>query len=165
MVYFQCEGCVQMLKKKQIEPHFYQCKNSQHFSCLDCYKKFDRVTVKAHTSCITEVEKYQKGDNSGKKNNSAPANNNQKVIVPVNLDELKWRGFRTTSKKILRGFENYKLPMSDLFEKLAHVYAKQKGANKNEVDMELVKKHTLAKLENDDRFVLDLSKNTIRFKC
>ena len=61
MVYFQCETCVETLKKKQVENHYkHQCKNAHHFRCITCQKVFDRETIKAHTSCISEDEKYKK---------------------------------------------------------------------------------------------------------
>ena len=60
MVYFQCETCCETLKKKQVENHYlHQCRNSTHFMCLSCQGLFDRTTIKAHTSCITEDEKYK----------------------------------------------------------------------------------------------------------
>ena len=61
--------------------------------------------------------------------------------------------------------ENFKLGMKELFDKLAHVYAKNNQADKEHVCLDLVKKHTLGKLEDDDRFVLDLCKNIIRYKA
>ena len=64
MVYFQCETCCETLKKKQVENHYlHQCRNATHFMCLSCQGLFDRNTIKAHTSCISEDEKYKKGDN------------------------------------------------------------------------------------------------------
>jgi len=118
-------------------------------------------TIKAHTSCVTEQEKYQKGDNTTKKIGII---NTKLDILPVNINELKWGGFRKTSRRILMGHENYKLNMKDLFEKLSQVYANYKRVEKEEVCLNLVKKYTMNKIENDEKFVIDLSKNTIRYK-
>ena len=61
MVYFQCETCIETLKKKQVENHYtHQCKNAQYFRCITCHKLFDRETIKAHTSCMSEDEKHKK---------------------------------------------------------------------------------------------------------
>ena len=63
MVYFQCETCIESLKKNQIEKHFlHQCRQAHTFSCLTCFQLFDRQSFKSHISCITEDEKYRKGD-------------------------------------------------------------------------------------------------------
>jgi hypothetical protein len=163
MVNFECNLCIRTLKKKQVERHFqFECRNSHNFTCLTCWSIFDRDSVKGHISCITEQEKYQKGDNTANaklKNIQAKA-----VVKKVDLNELRWCGFKKTSKKILIGNDNYKLPIKELLEKLAFVYAKNNDADNETVDMDLLKKHTMNKLAKDNRFVIDLSKNTIRFK-
>lgn len=167
MVTFQCEVCVNALKKKQIERHYQvECRNAYHFTCLTCWKVFDRDSIKAHTSCVTEQEKYQKGDMTNKKANGTNGvfNSNKLEIKPVDINKLKWNGFRKTSKKILQANENYRLSMNDLFDKLAQVYANTKGVDKEMVCMDLLKKHALSKLEDDSKFVIDLSKNTVRHK-
>jgi hypothetical protein len=164
MVYFQCELCVGTLKKKQLERHYlFECRSATTFSCLTCFKIFDRATVKDHISCISEQEKYQKGDNLVKKRNGINGNT-PKVIQKVNLNELKWSGIRKTSRKILNGEEHHKMPIANFLKGLAQVYANSRNANVEEVDNDLLKNHTMKKLENDDRFVIDLSRNTIRFK-
>jgi cell growth-regulating nucleolar protein len=61
MVYFQCEICSETLKKKQTETHHFRCRNA-HYSCLTCFANFDRDTIKQHTACISEDEKYKKAD-------------------------------------------------------------------------------------------------------
>lgn len=162
MVNFECSHCIKTLKKKQVEPHYmYECRNSHNFCCLTCYQNFDRDTVKGHISCVTEEEKYTKGDNTKKANmiNIAKAE-----VQKYNIEALEWAGFRNTSKKILMGHDNYKLPMKELFDKLSIVYANSKGVEKEDVCQDLVKKQTLKRLEKDNKFVLDLSKNTIRYK-
>ena len=162
MVYFQCETCCETLKKKQVENHYsFQCSKATHFMCLSCQGLFDRETIKAHTSCITEEEKYQKGDNMKK---PKIINNQPKPIVPVDIDALKWSGFRKTSKKILMSVENYKMDTNELLNKLALVYANSKDDIPENVDMQLMKKYLLEKLEENSHFIIDLGKNTIRYK-
>ena len=163
MVYFECTICIRTLKKKQAERHNFECRSSCTFSCLTCYAVFDLQTIKAHTSCVTEEEKYQKGDNMNKPGMKF-MNGGKLEIKPVDLNSLKWNGFRKTSKKILMGFENYKLSMKDLIDKISHVYSKNQEVDFESVDQVLVKKHLLDKLDKDDRYVIDLSKNTIRYK-
>ena len=117
MVYFQCETCCASLKKKQVENHYlYECRKSQIFTCLSCGQQFDRETMKAHTQCISEEEKYQKGDKMVKK---AIIINKPKEIVKCDINKLKWSGFKKTSKIILMNFDNYKLKIEELINKLA----------------------------------------------
>ena len=163
MVFFQCETCISTLKKKQVEPHYLtQCRNADTFTCLSCNKQFNRETIKAHTTCISEAEKYQKGDNMVKK--KAPINNAPKPIMSVNISELKWSGFKKTSKIILMSKENYKMKMNELVNDLASVYARTKNEEQDNVDMNLLKKYLLEKLEQNDHFVIDLGKEMIRYK-
>ncbi len=162
MVYFQCETCCASLKKKQVENHYIQqCKNSHYFTCLSCGKQFDRETIKDHTQCISEEEKYQKGDKMIKKNNLI---NKKKDIIKCDINKLKWSGFKKTSKIILMNFDNYKLGIDDLVDKLIIVYAKNHNTKYENCDLDKMKKYLLEKLEDNKFFVVDLGKNTIRYK-
>lgn len=60
MVWFQCEDCGDTIKKPKLDSHFRQCRASR-FTCIDCLLVFDRQSVKYHTSCVTEHEKYAEG--------------------------------------------------------------------------------------------------------
>lgn len=163
MVFFQCETCISTLKKKQVETHYLtQCRNAHVFTCLSCNKQFNRDTIKAHTSCISEMEKYQKGDNMIKKKNIN--NNTPKPVMKVDLDKLKWSGFKKTSKIILMSYENYKMNMNHLMNALAKVYAHTKKEDIDDIDMGLVKKYLLEKLGENEHFVIDLGKDVIRYK-
>ena len=162
MVYFQCEKCIATLKKKQVETHYLTvCKDCHQFRCLTCNQIFDRETIKTHTTCISEDEKYKKGDNMKKETAYKPK---EKVVEKLDINTLKWSGFRKTTKKLLKSCEGYKLGIKDLSDKLAYVYANFRQASIEDVDMTLLKKNLMRKLENDSRFVIDLIKNTIRFK-
>ncbi|KAJ3022630.1 hypothetical protein HKX48_005692 [Thoreauomyces humboldtii] len=73
MVSFVCESCQETLKKPKLEQHTYRCQYAQ-FSCIDCSKTFQGTEYRAHTSCISEAEKYQGALYKGpKKNGSVPA--------------------------------------------------------------------------------------------
>ena len=162
MVYFQCETCIATLKKKQVETHYLtQCKNAHEFRCLTCQKIFDRDTIKGHTSCITEEEKYVKGDNMIKQSSLR----SQKCeVVKCDPTKLKWSGFKKTSKKILKSYENYKTSIDNLVENLTKIFAKSQKVDVENCDKKMMKKLLFDKVEENKRFVIDLGKNTIRYK-
>ncbi|EON65798.1 hypothetical protein W97_05037 [Coniosporium apollinis CBS 100218] len=58
MVSFQCEGCGDVFTKKKLDPHRNQCHHAS-FTCIDCMTNFQGTTYRAHTSCISEAQKYQ----------------------------------------------------------------------------------------------------------
>ncbi|CAD2218519.1 LYAR-type C2HC zinc finger containing protein, putative [Angomonas deanei] len=58
MVSFTCGNCQDVIKKPKVLSHSLQC-HSNLFICVDCMMEFDTESVKGHTSCVTEVQKYQ----------------------------------------------------------------------------------------------------------
>ncbi|KAH9996936.1 hypothetical protein F4779DRAFT_182746 [Xylariaceae sp. FL0662B] len=58
MVSFSCEACGDVLTKKKLDPHRNRCAGST-FTCIDCMVHFPGTEYRAHTSCITEDQKYQ----------------------------------------------------------------------------------------------------------
>ena len=60
--------------------------------------------------------------------------------------------------------ENYKMKMNELMYDLAFVYARTNNEQQDNVDMNLLKKYLLEKLEQNDHFVIDLGKEMIRYK-
>ncbi|RNF25613.1 RNA binding protein [Trypanosoma conorhini] len=58
MVSFTCSACQDVVKKPKVNGHATQCGGAT-FTCVDCMGVFDLQTIRAHTSCITETEKYQ----------------------------------------------------------------------------------------------------------
>lgn len=54
---FVCDYCQETLKKAKLDQHAQRCRQAA-FSCIDCYKTFKGVEYRAHTSCITEVQKH-----------------------------------------------------------------------------------------------------------
>ena len=59
MVSFTCEQCQDTINKPRIAQHIQRCRGAWYFSCLDCFGNFDGDTVKNHTSCVTEDQRYQ----------------------------------------------------------------------------------------------------------
>lgn len=62
MVFFTCNHCGESLKKQAVEKHGWKCKRELNVSCMDCQKDFVGKEYDAHTSCITEAEKYSGKD-------------------------------------------------------------------------------------------------------
>lgn len=59
MVYFVCEGCNETLKKNQVDKHANQCRNCYAVTCVDCSVTFHGNDYAAHTSCVSEAQKYE----------------------------------------------------------------------------------------------------------
>ncbi|KAL1964499.1 hypothetical protein VTN77DRAFT_6925 [Rasamsonia byssochlamydoides] len=101
MVSFQCEACGDVLTKKKLDPHRGRCRGA-YFTCIDCMVTFQGTDYRAHTSCMTEEQKYQgalykekpkkqkqqqqqqpkAADNSNAKNNDAQSSKNNKPRHP-----------------------------------------------------------------------------------
>lgn len=58
MVTFICDACQQSVKKPKVEEHAKRCYSCSVFSCVDCGTDFSTTTVKNHSSCMSEAEKY-----------------------------------------------------------------------------------------------------------
>ncbi|ATY60182.1 Zinc finger domain-containing LYAR-type [Cordyceps militaris] len=58
MVSFSCEECGDVLTKKKLDPHRNRCRGAT-FTCIDCMVHFPGTQYRAHTSCMTEAQKYQ----------------------------------------------------------------------------------------------------------
>jgi len=72
MVFFSCDGCAEMLKKNQVDAHARRCRDCESVSCVDCSVSFWGDDYRAHTSCISEAERYEKTVYKGpKKNNTS----------------------------------------------------------------------------------------------
>lgn len=76
MVFFVCEGCNETLKKNKVDAHAGRCRNCWAVSCVDCSVVFEGNDYAAHTSCISEAEKYEgslfQGDKSKKGKKQTP---------------------------------------------------------------------------------------------
>ncbi|KAL0213445.1 hypothetical protein RCL1_007071 [Eukaryota sp. TZLM3-RCL] len=84
MVSFICSHCNATVKKPKVASH--RCPNAL-FSCLDCHQEFNHNSVKSHTSCVTEQEKYQGALYKGKKRNSGASEANS-TPLPVTHSEV-----------------------------------------------------------------------------
>ena len=62
MVSFICDACQETVKKNKVDAHSWRCKNCWVLSCVDCGVRFEGEAYKAHTSCISEAEKYHTAD-------------------------------------------------------------------------------------------------------
>jgi cell growth-regulating nucleolar protein len=59
MVFFVCEGCNESLKKNKVDAHAARCRNCWAVSCVDCSVVFKGNDYAAHTSCMSEAQKYE----------------------------------------------------------------------------------------------------------
>ncbi|KAJ8323752.1 hypothetical protein O5D80_007640 [Batrachochytrium dendrobatidis] len=87
MVSFSCEVCQETIKKPKLEQHYYRCPRA-YYSCVDCSTTFQGTDYRAHTSCISEAEKYQKSvykPPKGKKNQDAASKNTTKISATPNV--------------------------------------------------------------------------------
>ena len=171
MVYFECDSCNETLKKKQVQTHYMsKCRRATSFSCLTCHNHFDRDSIITHTSCISEEEKYQKGDPKAqellkKKESMALLQKLKDNIDELDFSKIEWKGFKKTSKEILNMINVKKISIPRLVTELSKIYARSKEVNINEVDEELVKKNLMDKIEDYDKFSIDLSKKIIKLKA
>lgn len=171
MVYFECDCCNETLKKKQVKTHYTNsCRNSNSFSCLTCHNHFNRETIIPHTSCISEEQKYQKGDPKAqelllKKQNMANLQKLKDNINELDFTNIKWKGFKKTTFEIINMINVKKISIPKLIEVISCIYAKYKNVEINDVDNQLVKKNLIDKLENDRKFSIDLSKQVIKLKA
>jgi len=60
MVTFVCEGCNETLKKAVVARHACVARGAGA-TCVDCSRTFYGAEHAAHTSCVSEAEKHQKG--------------------------------------------------------------------------------------------------------
>ena len=82
MVSFVCDYCQETIKKPKLEAHKSRCRYAQ-FSCIDCSVSFQGTEYRAHTSCISEAEKYQgstfKGSKKGQTKSHAVVKSEENV--------------------------------------------------------------------------------------
>lgn len=57
MPWFYCSICCDTIKKPKIAAHARGCPGAT-YTCIDCSRTFTLQTVQAHTSCVTETQKY-----------------------------------------------------------------------------------------------------------
>ncbi|CAJ1954418.1 unnamed protein product [Cylindrotheca closterium] len=59
MVFFCCDGCGETFKKSKVDTHAARCRQCASVSCVDCSVSFFGDDYRAHTSCISEAERYE----------------------------------------------------------------------------------------------------------
>jgi cell growth-regulating nucleolar protein len=59
MVFFVCNGCNESLKKNQVDNHAHRCSSCYAVTCIDCNVSFPDDEYRAHTSCVSEKERYE----------------------------------------------------------------------------------------------------------
>jgi len=94
MVSFSCEGCGDVLTKKKLDPHRNRCRGAT-FTCIDCMVYFPGTEYRAHTSCMSEEQKYQ-GALYKEKNKKAKTNNSSKNAMAQHAyveDADEWKEF------------------------------------------------------------------------
>lgn len=102
MVSFSCEVCNDTVIEKKLNQHQQRCRGA-YFTCIDCNVTFYNNDHNAHTSCITEAEKYEKGLYKGKskktEENKAPKVEEKKVNKPVEKKEESKKEQKKETKK------------------------------------------------------------------
>lgn len=170
MVYFECDICHETLKKKQVQTHYLSvCRSAHVFNCLTCFQRFDRESIVPHTSCVSEQEKYTKGDSkiqeqAKRKEKMLSLANIKDNIDELDFSKLKWKGFRKTSREILSMISVKKITLDRLISELTKIYAKKREVKEDEVDQDLVKKYIIERLQNESDFQIDLGKKLIKLK-
>jgi cell growth-regulating nucleolar protein len=107
MVYFECQKCNETIKKPKLAKHLQHCQ-SAYVSCIDCSKVFAWDEWEAHTSCMSEAQKYQgklfqakESTNKGQKKQDAWIENVQRKIADPSLKSH----VKSNLEKLL-GFDN-----------------------------------------------------------
>ena len=59
MVFFICETTNECIKKPKVEAHMRKHPNAWVFCCMDCGARFEGEAYKAHTSCMSEAQRYE----------------------------------------------------------------------------------------------------------
>ncbi|GAA5995911.1 uncharacterized protein JCM10292_004824 [Rhodotorula paludigena] len=59
MVSFSCGNCGDTMKKNRLDQHAQRCRGA-YFECIDCNTTFEGTSYRAHTSCVSEEQRYHK---------------------------------------------------------------------------------------------------------
>ncbi|GAA5891475.1 hypothetical protein JCM6882_004483 [Rhodosporidiobolus microsporus] len=76
MVSFCCEQCNDTIKKPKLDQHAGRCYGAQ-FTCIDCNTTFQGTSYRAHTSCVSEEQRYHKSVYKPPKGKGAKAQKQQ----------------------------------------------------------------------------------------
>lgn len=81
------QNCGDTLKKQKLDPHRNQCRGAQ-FTCLDCSTTFHGTDYRAHTSCVSEAQKYEKTVYKDKNNVKQNKRKSVSILEPTNSNAL-----------------------------------------------------------------------------
>uniref|UniRef100_A0A0A9ZJK9 UPF0743 protein C215.06c n=1 Tax=Lygus hesperus TaxID=30085 RepID=A0A0A9ZJK9_LYGHE len=109
MVSFTCGNCQDVVKKPKVLAHAAFC-HCNHFTCVDCMSIFTQSSVKDHTSCITETEKYQ-----GKwKQRQQVGNKNSKTSITDGVIKENANSVGTDKRNSSKSQRQLRLSFNDL---------------------------------------------------
>jgi hypothetical protein len=107
MVTFVCDACQESMNKARAKLH--SCASSM--TCVDCHQTFTRNSFVAHTSCISEAEKYM-----GDLHRAKPVNKKQvaftQAVESLAADSNSNAAQRKALQQVLQSTEPSKLPMN-----------------------------------------------------
>lgn len=152
MVFFSCDGCGDVLKKNQVDGHARRCRRCDSVSCADCQVSFFGDDYRKHTTCLTEVERYEKKGPQQKKKKlspqevwmevvqssveSAPAHLRQHLQVIADLDNVprkpkQFQNFAANSLN-LRGNKSGGSIVTEIWEILKEKQGERKATEAKE---------------------------------
>ncbi|KAG4108142.1 zf-LYAR-domain-containing protein [Neocallimastix lanati (nom. inval.)] len=161
MVSFVCEYCQETLKKNKLDQHTNRCRYAQ-FTCIDCGTTFQGTSYRAHTSCISEDEKYQKNLYRGKKgknnrnNNSNNNNNNNNNNKNNNNNNVQTKKLDLFSNKNATKNKKTEGEPENTISQLKKLMDNKKRAHEEEE-----KKETENKKQKKENNIKDLIKESI----
>lgn len=136
MVSFICGVCATTLKKNQVNRHCESCRAAWVFTCVDCGKDFEGFGFDAHTSCVTEAEKYH-----------------GKFYTPKNGKPKVWPGFKSFLSSRLKAAGTKGILISELLNGLRENYTGSLSMKEAEEVMTLRFKHRKYRLETREEGV------------
>lgn len=112
MVSFVCDKCQETVKKPKLDVHRIRCRNTC-FSCVDCSVDFYNCDYRQHTSCITEVEKYQGKSKQQQQQQKIQAQQNIKKVVEKKSEIVQ----DSPLVKVLKTEDNKSLSLRSVLKK------------------------------------------------
>lgn len=144
MVSFSCEVCNDTVIKKKLDQHQQRCYGA-YFTCIDCSTTFSGSDHRAHTSCISEAEKYEKALYKGPQKKQ---NNKTKSITKEVRDTVKSLPIKSTESVEGNAVDTEKLtPVKKLSDKNAPWLEKHLSHDKKSMYKVLKKASKKEKLE------------------
>jgi len=143
MVSFICGVCASTLKKNQVNRHCESCRGAWVFTCVDCGKDFEGFGFDAHTSCITEAEKYH-----------------GKFFIPKSGKPKVWSGFKAFLSSRLKLAGKAGVLVSELHSGLRESYSGTLSLKEAEELMSLRLKHRKYRLEEREEGVFAVYRKT-----